>query len=136
KSKQICTLNVNRTGSGWVTSKTVPNALVTYATNASASSPDNANVSGGPLSTYVDGINMWNDAYKPTSNNYGPLQIRIDAELDLQPTGFIIHPIGQASSNDVLLLFTSPTTSDEKVYIFIQDNASSTTDDTTPPANL
>lgn len=135
KAKSIPTLYVNRTGSGWVTSKTVLNALVTYATNASASSPDNANVSGGTLSTYVDGINMWNDAYKPTSNNYGPLQIRIDAELDLQPTGFIIHPIGQASSDDVLLLFTSPTTSDEKVYIFIQDYASSTTEDTTSPAN-
>ena len=85
------------------------------------------------------GINLWAEKYKNVANStnyYGPILTKIGVNLDLQPTGFIIHPIGQATSNDVLLLFTSPTTSDEKVYIFIQDNASSTTADTTSPANL
>ena len=135
KSKGLPTHNITHIGDGWVESYPVGSARVDCATNRYASSAQNYNVSGGNLSTSVTGINLWKYGNSVSgSNYYGPISVKVNASIDLQPTGFIFHPIGTATSNDVLLLFTSPSSSDDKVWIFIQDDAATTARDTTAAA--
>ncbi len=134
KEYDLPTLNKTRTGTDWVEDFSVGNARVDCATNKAATSYTNGNVTGGTLSTSVRGINLWDRDLGNTVSSetyYGPINVRQDADIDLQPTGFIIHPIGKATSDDVTLFFTSPTTTDEKLWIFIQDDYSPTTADST-----
>ena len=71
------------------------------------------------------GINLWAEKYKNVANSknyYGPILTKIGVNLDLQPTGFIFHPIGNTGTNDsVTLYFTGTSDSNDKVFIFIQD---------------
>lgn len=71
------------------------------------------------------GINLWAEKYKNVVNNknyYGPILTKIGVNLDLQPTGFIFHPIGNTGTqNSVTLCFTGTSDPNDKVYIFIQD---------------
>ena len=84
---------------------------------------------------FKKGINLWKSDYRNVSSSkyyYGPMLAKVGFELDLQPTGFIFHPIGTATSNSVTLYFTpSASTSGDSVYIYIQDSFSATRPDTT-----
>lgn len=84
---------------------------------------------------FKKGINLWKSDYRNVSSSkyyYGPMLAKVGFELDLQPTGFIFHPIGTATSDSVTLYFTpSASTSGDSVYIYIQDLFSATREDTT-----
>ena len=87
------------------------------------------------IGQFAKGINLWKSDYRNVSSSkyyYGPMLAKVGFELDLQPTGFIFHPIGTATSDSVTLYFTpSASTSGDSVYIYIQDPFSATRADTT-----
>lgn len=129
KEKDLPTHNKTRTGSTWIEDLIIGNSSVAIQNNT-------YNVTGGTLSTSVRGLNLWYRDYgnynsAGTQQYYGPLLLNFDAKLDLQPQGFILHSIGLANSNDILLFFTDPVTSNQKLYIFIQDDFNMTSYDST-----
>ena len=142
KAAHIPTHNITHTGGTtyngetWLESSSVGNAQILIAYDTDASTYDNVNATGGTVSTTVTGLNLWKSSYGnavSSSTYYGPIPVRIGAEIDVQPTGFVMHSIGKANSNDVTLFFTSSSNSNEKLWVFIQDDYSVTTADTTAP---
>ncbi len=110
-------------------------STVWVASNVNASSSTDILIPSGTLLGYQEkGINLWSDKYRNSSGGsiyYGPLKLKVDADMDIQPTGFIFHPIGTANSDTVTLNFTSSTNSNEELYIFIQDAKQMTDKDST-----
>lgn len=114
---------------------TRPATLVEVSSSLDNKISDYINGVSGSLGAYAaNGINLWSNKYANASGGktlYGPILTKVGAELDLQPTGFIFHPIGDATSDNVTLYFSGTSNADEELYIFIQDKASMTTSDST-----
>ncbi|MBO5606644.1 MAG: hypothetical protein J5930_02005 [Treponema sp.] len=130
---ELPTMNRNRSGDGWIDSLTVGDSKVHYVTNHLISTTDDATFNGATLSTSITGINLWNSSYSNSANSktyYGPILPAVGKSIDVQPTGFIFHPIGQISSGSVTLYFSPSSNPNEKVYIFIQDSNPTTIDTT------
>ncbi|MEE3314852.1 MAG: hypothetical protein VZR56_11930 [Treponema sp.] len=142
KTAHLPTHNITHTGGTtynggtWIESFNVGNAQILIACDTNAFTYDNVNATGGTVSTAVTGLNLWKSSYGnavSSSTYYGPIPVKIGAEIDVQPTGFVMHSIGKANSNDVTLFFTSSSNSNEKLLVFIQDDYSATTADSTDP---
>lgn len=130
---ELPSMNYSRSEDGWIDSLSVGDSKVHYATTPDKSATDDAIFNGGTLSTSITGINLWNNSYKNSvnSNNYyGPILPAVGKSIDVQPTGFIFHPIRQISSGSVTLYFSQSSNPNEKVYIFIQDGNPTTIDTT------
>ncbi|HAK68435.1 MAG TPA: hypothetical protein DCM57_02115 [Treponema sp.] len=130
-------MNYSRSGTGWIDSLTegdsVGDSKVHYVTNHLTGATDDATFNGGTLSTSIIGINLWNNSYSNSANSktyYGPILPAVGKSIDVQPTGFIFHPIGQISSGSITLYFSQSSNPNEKVYIFIQDGNPTTIDTT------
>ena len=129
REKDLPNHNITRTGSNWIENFNVSNFRVDYQNTY-------ATFMGSTLYTSVTGLNLWKNYYDNSNSSgnthyYGPLLLKSDVRLELQPEGFIFHSIGVANSNDILLLFTDPATSNQKLYIFIQNDFDMTSADNT-----
>ena len=76
---------------------------------------------GNTLEGTLKGINLWSYDYRNKST-YGPALLSSNTSVDIQPTGFVFRNIGVATENSVTLRFTTSSNSNEKLYIFVQDN--------------
>lgn len=129
------TLNVvpKNTGATYTTTN-LGSAKYAYATNVAGTTTGNGSVTVGTLTgKFASGINLWNSKYGNTSggsNYYGP--ILTGSALDIQPTGFVFHPIDATPSQEgkVTLYFSQQADPNEKLYIFIQPIFTTTTADT------
>lgn len=126
-AKSLPTLNrVPNAATTNITVTPAAQARILRATNTDASSYQSyVNNIGTLTGNITTGINLWAEKYKNVANSknyYGPILTKIGVNLDLQPTGFIFHPIGNTGTNDsVTLYFTGTSDSNDKVFIFIQD---------------
>ncbi len=131
KGKNIPNHNITRTGTNWTESLNIENFKVKTQNDILGTK-----FSGGNISTSIIGFNLWdedygNDISSDNQKYYGPLLLKYDERLELQPEGVIFHSIGVADSNDILLFFTDPATSNQKLWIFIQDAFEMTSQDST-----
>ena len=135
-AKSLPTLNrVPNAATTNITVTPAAQARILRATNTDASSYESyVNNIGTLTGNITTGINLWAEKYKNVANSknyYGPILTKIGVNLDLQPTGFIFHPIGNTGTNDsVTLYFTGTSDSNDKVFIFIQDAFSENSADT------
>ena len=135
-AKSLPTLNrVPNAATTNITVTPAAQARILRATNTDASSYQSyVNNIGTLTGNITTGINLWAEKYKNVANSknyYGPILTKIGVNLDLQPTGFIFHPIGNTGTNDsVTLYFTGTSDSNDKVFIFIQDAFSENSADT------
>ena len=126
-AKSLPTLNrVPNAATTNITVTPAAQARILRATNTDASNYESyVNNIGTLTGNITTGINLWAEKYKNVANStnyYGPILTKIGVNLDLQPTGFIFHPIGNTGTNDsVTLYFTGTSDSNDKVFIFIQD---------------
>ncbi len=126
-AKSLPTLNrVPNAATTNITVTPAAQARILRATNTDASSYQSyVNNIGTLTGNITTGINLWAEKYKNVANStnyYGPILTKIGVNLDLQPTGFIFHPIGNTGTqNSVTLCFTGTSDPNDKVYIFIQD---------------
>ncbi len=135
-AKSLPTLNrVPNAATTNITVTPAAQARILRATNTDASTYEYfVNDIGTLTGNITTGINLWAEKYKNVVNNknyYGPILTKIGVNLDLQPTGFIFHPIGNTGTqNSVTLCFTGTSDPNDKVYIFIQDTFSEDLPDT------
>ena len=126
-AKSLPTLNrVPNAATTNITVTPAAQARILRATNTDASNYQSyVNNIGTLTGNITTGINLWAEKYKNVANStnyYGPILTKIGVNLDLQPTGFIFHPIGNTGTqNSVTLCFTGTSDPNDKVYIFIQD---------------
>ncbi|MBR6079029.1 MAG: hypothetical protein IKP60_02595 [Treponema sp.] len=126
-AKSLPTLNrVPNAATTNITVTPAAQARILHATNTDASSYQSyVNNIGTLTGNITTGINLWAKKYKNVANStnyYGPILTKIGVNLDLQPTGFIFHPIGNTGTqNSVTLCFTGTSDPNDKVFIFIQD---------------
>ena len=126
-AKSLPTLNrVPNAATTNITVTPAAQARILHATNTDASSYQSyVNNIGTLTGNITTGINLWAEKYKNVANStnyYGPILTKIGVNLDLQPTGFIFHPIGNTGTqNSVTLCFTGTSDPNDKVFIFIQD---------------
>ncbi|MBO4319086.1 MAG: hypothetical protein J5857_01295 [Treponema sp.] len=78
----------------------------------------------------LKGINLWSGNYR-NKTTYGPVILGSSSAVDVQPTGFVFHNVGKATQDEVTLRFTTSSNSNEKLYIFVQDNKASSDKDLT-----
>ncbi len=90
------------------------------------------------LTSRLNGINLfsvkygWKESESSQRTYYGPLTFAMDKGTTTRPTGFLLHTVGKAKSDEVILYFTNNHAIDDRTWVYIQDDFSNSSPDTTP----